>query len=329
MQINKFLKSVAFTLAAGCASFTVSAQTTWTMASGYPESSYFTKNIRLFIKEVEDKSGGKLKIDLRSNDSLIKLDVIKRAVQSGQVQIGEIRLGVYGNEGAMYNLDNTPGVAANYEQAMKLADAQRPFFDNLFKKNGIRLLSMVPWPGQGFYTKQAVNSLADLKGQKLRIYSKQTQQLGDRLDMKALILPFAEVPQAFSTGMIEALWTSAQTGVDVKAWENVKYFTYTGTMHNKNAIIVNERAFRQLDPQLQKIVTDAGKAATLRGFELSKQAHTEREQTLKDNGMVIAQAPQDVLTKIEQIGKEMVTEWLATANPDEKAVYESYRKSLK
>lgn len=329
MRIGTFLKSMMFTLAAAGASLPTQAQTAWTMASGYPESSFFTQNIRQFIKEIEDKSGGKLKIDLRSNDSLIKLDAIKRAVQSGQIQIGEIRLGVYGNEAAMYNLDNTPGVAVDYNQAMKLANAQAPFFDNMFKKNGVRLVSMVAWPGQGFYTKQPVNSLGDLKGQKLRIYSKQTQQLGDRLGMQALILPFAEVPQAFSTGMIQSLWTSAQTGVDVKAWENVKYFTYTGTMHNKNAIIVNERALRQLDANLQKIVLDAGSAATLRGFEMSKKANADREQTLKENGMVIAPAPKDVLAKIDEIGKEMIGEWLASATPDEKAVYETYRSSLK
>lgn len=329
MRIGTFLKSMVFTLAAAGASLPAQAQTTWTMASGYPESSFFTQNIRQFIKEVEDKSGGKLKIDLRSNDSLIKLDAIKRAVQSGQIQIGEIRLGVYGNEAAMYNLDNTPGVAVDYNQAMKLANAQAPFFDNMFKKNGMRLVTMVPWPGQGFYTKQAVNSLADLKGQKLRIYSKQTQQLGDRLGMQALILPFAEVPQAFSTGMIQSLWTSAQTGVDVKAWENVKYFTYTGTMHNKNAIIVNERALRQLDANLQKIVLDAGTAATTRGFEMSRKASADREQTLKENGIVIAAAPKDLLAKIDEIGKDMIAEWLATATPEEKAVYETYRSSLK
>ena len=329
MRVRTLLKSMTIALAAVGASIPTQAQTAWTMASGYPETSFFTQNARQFIKEIEDKSGGKLKIALRANDSLIKLDAIKRAVQSGQIQIGEIRLGVYGNEAAMYNLDNTPGVAVDYNQAMKLVDAQTPFFDNMFKKNGMRLVAMTPWPGQGFYTKQPINSLADLKGQKLRIYSKQTQQLGDRLGMQALILPFAEVPQAFSTGMIQSLWTSAQTGVDVKAWENAKYFTYTGTMHNKNAIIVNERALRQLDENLQKIVLDAGKAATLRGFEMSKKASTDREQTLKENGMVIATAPKEVMAKIDEIGKDLIAEWLASAAPDEKAVYVTYQNSLK
>ena len=328
MRITHLLKTLTFALAAGLGTTAAQAQTQWTMASGYPESSFLTQNIRLFIKEVEEKSGGKLKIDLRSNDSLIKLDAIKRAVQSGQIQIGEIRLGVYGNEGAMYNLDNTPGVAGNYEEAMKLAEAQKPYFDELFGKSGMRMVGLVPWPGQGFYTRQAVNNLGDLKGVKLRIYSKQTQELGEKLGMQALILPFAEVPQAFATGMIQSMWTSAQTGVDVKAWENTKYFYYTGTMHNKNAIIVNQRAMRQLDPALQKIVVDAGQAATLRGFEMSRAASADREKTLQENGIVLGETPKDVMDRIAEIGKSMIQDWLSTAKPEEKAVYEAYRKSL-
>ena len=256
MNRRALIASAALALSMGLTAPAL-AQTNWTMASGYPESSFFTQNIRQMIKEIEEKSGGKLKIDLRSNDSLIKLDAVKRAVQSGQIQIGEIRLGVYGNEGAMYNLDNIPGVATTYDQATKLTEAQAPFFDALFKKNGMRAITYVAWPGQGFYTKAPLKGVADLKGQKLRIYSKQTQIMGEKLGMEALILPFAEVPQAFSTGMIQSLWTSAQTGTDVQIWDYVKHFTYTGTMHNKNAILVNERAFRQLDPATQKVVLEA------------------------------------------------------------------------
>lgn len=328
MNRRALIASAALALSLGLA-IPAAAQTSWTMASGYPESSFFTQNIREMIKEIEEKSGGKLKIDLRSNDSLIKLDAVKRAVQSGQIQIGEIRLGVYGNEGAMYNLDNIPGVATTYDQATKLTQAQAPFFDALFKKNGMRAITYVAWPGQGFYTKAPLKGLADLKGQKLRIYSKQTQIMGEKLGMEALILPFAEVPQAFSTGMIQSLWTSAQTGTDVQIWDYVKNFTYTGTMHNKNAILVNERAFRQLDAATQKVVTEAGEAATKRGWEMSKKAGEERENVLKGHGVAIAQSPKDVLDAIEVAGKGMVADWLGTATAEEKAVYETYQKSLK
>ena len=327
MNRRAFLASASFAISFGLA-MPAFSQTSWTMASGYPESSFFTQNIRQMIKEIEEKSGGKLKIDLRSNDSLIKLDAVKRAVQSGQVQIGEIRLGVYGNEAAMYNLDNIPGVATTYDQATKLTEAQAPFFEAMFKKSGLRAITYVAWPGQGFYTKQPLKGLADLKGQKLRIYSKQTQIMGEKLGIEALIMPFAEVPQAFSTGMIQSLWTSAQTGTDVQIWDYAKHFTYTGTMHNKNAILVNERAFRQLDAATQKVVLEAGEAATKRGWELSKKAGEEREAMLKSHGVTIAQSPKDILDAIEVAGKGMVDEWLAAATADEKAVYETYRKSL-
>lgn len=327
MNRRALIVSAALALSIGLAAPAL-AQTSWTMASGYPESSFFTQNIRQMIKEIEEKSGGKLKIDLRSSDSLIKLDAVKRAVQSGQIQIGEIRLGVYGNEAAMYNLDNIPGVATTYDQATKLTDAQRPFFEAMFKKNGLRAITYVAWPGQGFYTKAPLTGLADLKGQKLRIYSKQTQIMGEKLGMEALIMPFAEVPQAFSTGMIQSLWTSAQTGTDVQIWDYVKHFTYTGTMHNKNAILVNERAFRQLDQATQKVVLDAGEAATKRGWELSKKASEERENVLKSHGVTIAQSPKDILGAIEVAGKGMVADWLGTATAEEKAVYEAYQKSL-
>jgi TRAP-type C4-dicarboxylate transport system substrate-binding protein len=328
MNRRALIASAAFAMSLAWTAPTL-AQTSWTMASGYPESSFFTQNIRLMIKEIEEKSAGKLKIDLRSNDSLIKLDAVKRAVQSGQIAIGEIRLGVYGNEAAMYNLDNIPGVATTYEQATKLVQAQAPFFEALFKKNGMRAITYVAWPGQGFYTKQPLKGLSDIKGQKLRIYSKQTQIMGEKLGMEALILPFAEVPQAFSTGMIQSLWTSAQTGTDVQIWDYVKHFTYTGTMHNKNAILVNERAFRQLDEATQKVVQAAGEAATKRGWELSQKAGEERENVLKSHGVTIAQSPKDVLDAIEVAGKGMVAEWLSTATAEEKAVYETYQKTLK
>jgi TRAP-type transport system periplasmic protein len=99
------------------------AETTWIMASGYPEDNFHTKNIRMFIEEVEEKTGGELQIELHPNDTLIKHDSIKRAVQIGQVPIGEIRIGVYGNEDPMNVLESLPFVAPTYECAWLLMEA--------------------------------------------------------------------------------------------------------------------------------------------------------------------------------------------------------------
>ncbi|MEZ5866922.1 MAG: TRAP transporter substrate-binding protein DctP, partial [Geminicoccaceae bacterium] len=245
-----------------------------------------------------------------------------------QVQAGEIRLSVYGNEDIMYGLDSIPNLVTSYDEAWKLMEAQDVYLSKLFEENGMRIITYVSWPGQGFYTAEPVTSLADLKGQSLRIYSPQTQQMGEMLDMNATILPFAEVPQAFSTGLIEALWTSAQTGTDVQAWDYVDHFTYTGSLHTKNAIIVNGDAFDALTEDQQQAVLAAGKKASERGFELSKEASREREQVLIDHGMTVTEAPEDVMDKMREIGLTMVEEWRGEANPDQVAVLDAYLASV-
>lgn len=300
------------------------AATNWIMATGYPDNSFFTQNLREFTRAVEERSDGELKIDLRSNDSLIKLDAIKRAVQSGQVQAGEIRLSVYGNEDEIFNLDNTPGVASNFDQAWQLMEASKPYFDEYFGKNGMRIISYTAWPGQGFYTKKPIESLADISDLKLRIYSQQTQELGAELGAEAIILPFAEVPQAFATNMIDSLWTSAQTGVDIQAWDYVKVFTYTGTLHQKNAVIINERAFRALPEELQTIVLEEGEKATTRGWEMAKVAGDQTLKTLEEHGMTVAEPPADVVAKMDEIGEGMIEAWRKAAKPDEISVLDAY-----
>lgn len=330
MKAGGSLLSAAVLAAAGIMAMgtPAAAQATWVMATGYPEDSFFTKNIRAFIEEVEEESDGALTIDLRSNDSLIAHDNIKRAVQSGQVQIGEVRLAVYSNEDAMYGMDNLPNLVTTYDEAWKLKEAQRPYFDELFQDNGMRIITYVPWPGQGFYTAEAIDSLDELQGQSLRIYSRETQQMGELLGMEATILPFAEVPQAFSTGLIESLWTSAQTGVDVQAWDYVDHFTYTGSMHNKNAIIVNGQAFDSLDEELQEIVLAAGERASERGWDMSEEAGRAQAQTLEEHGMTLAEAPDDVMARMQEIGATMVEEWRANVSEEQAAILDSYQASL-
>ena len=52
----------------------------WKMASGYPDNSYLTQNVREFLANVEKQIGGAIKVTLHNNQSLVKLPDIARAV---------------------------------------------------------------------------------------------------------------------------------------------------------------------------------------------------------------------------------------------------------
>src|SRR2546430_16768579 len=66
------------------------AQTQWDMPTPYPDGNFHTKNVRQFADEVGSATRGSLQIQVHSNGALIKHPEIKRAVQTGQVPIGEL-----------------------------------------------------------------------------------------------------------------------------------------------------------------------------------------------------------------------------------------------
>ena len=303
--------------------FAISANATdWTMASGYAKSNFHTQNIMKFIDEV--KSTTSVNINLNENDTLIKIDAIKTALQRGQIPIGEIRLGIYGNEDPMYILAGLPFISPDYSSAWLLKDVQMGYLQEKFGKKGLMILYTSPWPGQGFYTKTPVNSVADFKGKKLRIYSTATQQMGSMLGFNATILPFAEIPQAFSTGLIEALFTSPQTGIDIQAWDNTKHFTYAGAIFSKNAVVVSKKAFNALSKNDQANMLAAAKRAELRGWEMSAETTKKQIDILKKNGMSAKNAPDEVISKMKTIGIEMMKTWRAKASPEANIVLDRY-----
>ena len=320
-MLTKIFKRMFLFVAVSIFSFNLNAAD-WTMASGYPKSNFHTQNIIKFIDDV--KSTTSVNINLNPNDTLIKLDAIKTSLQRGQIPIGEIRLGIYGNEDPMYILAGLPFIAPDYSSAWLLKDVQMEYLQEKFDKKGLMILYTAPWPGQGFYTKFPVNSVSDFSGKKLRIYSTATQQMGSMLGFNATILPFAEIPQAFSTGLIEALFTSPQTGIDIQAWDNTKHFTYAGAIFSKNAVVVTKKAFNALSKGDQSNMLAAAKKAELRGWEMSAETTKKQIDILKKNGMSSKNAPDEVISKMKSIGLEMMKNWRSKASPEANAVLDRY-----
>ena len=125
------LATVACTVA-----LSAQAQIKWDLPAAYPATNFHTENLVQFAKDVEAATGGKLKITVHPNGSLFKANEIKRAVQGGQAQIGEILLVNLENENAIYGADGVPFLAVSYDEAKKLAAAQRPLLDKLLGAQG-------------------------------------------------------------------------------------------------------------------------------------------------------------------------------------------------
>jgi len=323
MKMTRCLALVASTclMAAGAG-----AQTKWDLATAYPATNFHTENINQFVADVDKASGGKLKITVHANAALFKAPEIKRAVQGGQAQAGEILLVNYQNEWQIFGVDGLPFLADSYDEAMKLYRAQKPLLDKKLGEQGMMLLYAVAWPPQGIYSKKALANAADLKGIKWRAYSPATSRIAELVGAQPVTVQAAEVSQAFATGVVESMMSSGSTGWDAKLHEHVKYWYDTQAWLPKNAVIVNKAAFDALDAPTKAAVQKAAADAETRGWAASQKANGETLDKLKAGGMQILPPPAALKADMKKVGDTMLKEWLEKAGPEGKQVVDAFNK---
>src|SRR5438874_6419029 len=114
-----------------------SAQTKWNLPAAYPADNPHSENLVAFAKEVETATGGKLQITVHPGASLFKAPDIKRAVQTGQAQMGEVLISLHENEDPVYGIDVVPFLATSFPDAMKLYNASKPAIEKKLASQGI------------------------------------------------------------------------------------------------------------------------------------------------------------------------------------------------
>lgn len=321
MSLRSILAAAAL-IAAGPAL----AQTKWDLPAAYPATNFHTENLTQFAADVDKASGGKLKITVHANASLFKAPEIKRAVQGGQAQIGEILLVNYQNEWPLFGADGLPFLADSYDEAAKLYKVQKPLLEKKLGEQGMLLLYSVAWPPQGIFAKKQINSAADLKGIKWRAYSPSTARIAELVGAQPVTIQQAELSQAMATGVVESYMSSGSTGYDTKTYEHLKFYMDTQAWLPKNAVIVNKAAFEALDKPTQAAVLKAAADAEARGWSTSQAKNLEYQDLLKKNGMNIVTPTAQLKTDMKKVGDTMIKEWLDKSGAEGQALVDAFRK---
>ena len=302
------------------------AQVKWDLPAAYPATNFHTENLVQFASDVAKATGGKLTINVHANASLFKANEIKRAVQSGQAQLGEILLVNYENENPIFGIDGVPFLATSYAQSKKLSLAQKPLLEKLLQSQGLRLLFAVAWPPQGIYVNKEINSVADMKGLKWRAYSPATAKIAELINAQPVTIQAAELSQALATGVVNSYISSGSTGYDTKTYESIKYFYDTQAWLPKNAVIVNEKSFDALDKASQEAVLKAAQEAENRGWAVSQEKNNWYLNALSEKGMKIMKPSTQLMTDLKQVGQTMLANWEKNAGADGSALITSFNK---
>jgi TRAP-type C4-dicarboxylate transport system substrate-binding protein len=326
MKRRLLLLSVPVALLCSLASMPASAQIKWDLPAGYPAGNPHTQNLTQFAADVAKASGNKLTITVHPNGSLFKAQEIKRAVQTGQAQIGEVLMSLLENENPVFGADAVPFVATGFDASWKLWQAQRPVVEKILAGQGIKLLYAVAWPPQGIYTKKPLNTVADMKGLKWRAYNPATTRIAQHVGAQPLTIQAAELSQALSTGVVDSFMSSGATGVDSKVWENLTHFATADAWLPKNMVIVNQKEFDKLDTATQQAVVTTAKAAEERGWKRMRDYTSETLTTLRNNKITVYEPSPALKADLTKLGETLLAEWLAKAGPDGQTIITSFRK---
>jgi TRAP-type C4-dicarboxylate transport system substrate-binding protein len=248
---------------AGLLAFSVSAmaQEKWNLPAAFPAGNFHTENLVQFAKDVEEATGGKLQITVHPNATLFKAPEIKRAVQTGQAEIGEVLMSLHENESPFFGIDNLPFLTASYEDSDKLWEAVKPEIEKKLASQKLTLLYAVPWPPQGLYANKELNTVDDLKGLKWRAYNATTSKIGEAVGAQPVTVQSAELAQALATGVVNSMMTSSATGADMKVWESLSHYYDVQGWQPRNIIFVNTAKFEALDKDVQEAVLKAAAEA--------------------------------------------------------------------
>ncbi|TYL87710.1 TRAP transporter substrate-binding protein [Bradyrhizobium cytisi] len=302
------------------------SQTKWNLPAAYPSDNPHSENLVAFAKDVEAATSGKLLITVHPNASLFKAPDIKRAVVTGQAQMGELLLSIHENEDPVFGIDVVPFLATSFAESMKLYQASKPAIAKKLDAQGIKLLFAVPWAPQGVYVNKPLATIEDMKGLKWRAYNVGTARIGELVGAQSVTIQAAELPQALATGVVNSFMSSGGTGYDSKAWESLKYFYDVQAWIPKDYTFVNKAAFEALDKPTQDAILKAAAAAETRGWKAWEDKANWYIDQLKAKGMIVEPPSPALKAGFQKIGEQLTADWLKKTGADGQALIDAYRK---
>jgi len=315
------------TIAAVAASATLGAAAnaeTWDLPMAYSATNFHSAVGAEFAQCVTQGTGGDLTLTVHPGGSLFAGGEIKRAIQTGQVNIGERLLSGHQNENILFGFDSIPFLATSFEDSERLFEAAKGPLNTVLEAQNLHMLYSVPWPSQGLYFKRPIESVGEMAGIKFRSYNTATARLAELTDMLPVQIEAAEISQAFATGVAESMISSGSTGYDRKVWESLTHFYDVQAWLPRNYMLVNLEAWNGLDESTQNVVNGCASMAEYAGDWRSIEYTGFTLGQLAENGMSVTPPGDQLAAELRDIGATMTAEWLEGAGAEGQAIIDAY-----
>src|SRR5690348_3747345 len=245
------------------------------------------KGMNTIIEQIEKETNGELKVRLHLGGSLpINTTNITQAVSDDVVQMGDD--GYFTGNVPIGGILRLPMLIRSRDEYAKAAGVVDPYLEKAFGKKGLVVLGQYLYPYQVAFSSKKLTSLADFKGQKIRVTSPEQGEFIKRLGGVPVTLGAPEVPSALDRSIVDGVLTANTGGGNT--WKDLLKFNYRlGINYFNSVVIVNKERFNKLSPEIQAKV----RKAVNDNMPLITKAMADEEESLStkfaEGGMTVTQ----------------------------------------
>ena len=296
----------------------------WQMPLSQGSANFQTQLAIEFTKQVQKSTHNRLKIIAHKDGRLYKGEQIFGAVKNNLTPIGVRLMSALDHEDILLQLDALPFLAKNYREAFNLYKVSRAEVERILEIKGVKLLYAVPYPAQGLYSRTQIESLDDLIDKRFRPYSKATQTLGDKLGMRAQIVPLDKLEKQFKKKRIDVLFGSPLASASLGLSRYFPYWYEIKAWLPKSMMVVNLKVWNKLSEADQKTVLTAARKIEGQGWGMSKKVSERAKQRLVDEGVTVAAFDPALQRQLEVVGLSIVQLWLQNIGDKGRYIIERY-----
>lgn len=251
-----------------------------------------------FARLVEERTNGRIKIEVYPGAQLGEEKAAIEAVQFGAIDITRVSISPLTAFAPSLDALQMPYLYRDDEHMWKVLTGPigENFLKSLEKQNFIGL----GWYDSGarhFYnSRKEIKSVSDLKGMKIRVQeSKLMVGLISCLGAVASPMPFSEVYSALQTGVIDGAENNLPSYYSTSHYEVAKYITLDGHTRVPEIIIASKLSWEKLSKEDQEIIRQAAKDSIPYQIKLWKEFEKSAEEKTKSAGCIYTELTPEAL----------------------------------
>ena len=264
----------------------------WRYGHMNPPSSAAGIQANWLAEAVEKHTNGQVKIKVYPASSLGKLQELAEAVSTGTIALSHNTAAGIGSLHEPFAALDTPYLYRDVDHLMKTVDVDSPVMkklnEGLIKSAGVRVLYAYYFGTRQLTANKAVTQPSELSGMKIRaipfpIYMSTVEGLG------AVPVPvdWSEVPTALATGVVNGQENPVNVVLSSKLYEAQSHMMLTGHIMNAQVIVINEKIWQGLSPELRQAVAKAAAEVRQRATDTVRTQETEELAKLKSLKMTV------------------------------------------